>query len=129
MTAFEMHDASVLMQAPSRRIVIGRGARRTQPYTAFRVQSSEQLERFRAHVARRGIAARPNPSPVFSPDAFAVADPDGRLVVFGLPRADLPLASAAASASAAVLPGRLQHVVVATRQLTEMLKFYEEDLG
>src|SRR2546423_14229962 len=72
MTPFEMHDGSVLMYAPRRRIVIGRGACRTQPYTAFRVQSSEQLERFRAHLAHRGILALPNPSPVFGPDAFAV---------------------------------------------------------
>lgn len=129
MTSLDMSDGSVLMHAPHRRIVIGRGARGAQPYIAFRAHSSDQLERLRAHLARRDIAALPSPSLVFGEDAFAVLDPDGRQVVFGLPRADLPNASDAGSSGAARLPGRLQHVVVATRELPSMLMFYEQDLG
>ncbi len=56
-------------------------------------------------------------------------DPDGRLAVFGLPRADLPVPEQADDFPAAKLPGRLQHVVVASKALSAMLRFYEEDLG
>jgi catechol 2,3-dioxygenase-like lactoylglutathione lyase family enzyme len=48
--------------------------------------------------------------------------------VFGLPRADLPQ-DGADDLAAARLPGRLQHVVVASSSLAPMLRFYEDVLG
>ena len=70
----------------------------------------------------------PNPGAVFAPGAFAVCDPDGRLVVFGRPRGDLPQAEQGGG-GAAGLPGRLQHDVVASNGLGAMLRFYEDALG
>lgn len=129
MTAHDMPDATTLMQAPDRRVLIGKGARRAQPFTAFRLQTVQQVRDMRHHLLQRGLALLANPSPVFADDAFAVADPDGRLVVFGLPRDDLPPPNAGITGAAARLRGRLQHVVVATPALSDMLRFYEDDLG
>jgi len=127
MTPTELEDGSVLLQAPARRMLIGRGARGAQPFVAFRVQTADQLVAFRRHIARRNLEALASPSLLFAPGAFAVRDPDGRLAVFGLPRADLPEVRQVGFASQ--LPGRLQHVVVASNRLPPMLRFYEEDLG
>jgi catechol 2,3-dioxygenase len=127
MTPTELEDGSVLLQAPARRILIGRGPRGAQPFIAFRVQTADQLDAFKRHVARRKLEALASPSAVFAPGAFAVRDPDGRMAVFGLPRVDLPARTQAGLASQ--LPGRLQHVVVASNALPAMLRFYEEDLG
>ena len=131
MRVHDVCDGQVLMQAHGRRLVIGRGGRRTQPYTAFRVQSQAQLARLRAHVERVGIATLKCPSPVFDSDAFAVLDPDERQVVFGIPRSNLPDDRTAASRAdgAARLRGRLQHAVVATPRLPAVLDFYEKQLG
>ena len=123
MAVSAMPDGTTLLQASERRVLIGKGARRTQPFTAFRLQSAQQLEALRARLKGRGLPMLANPSPVFDERAFAVSDPDGRLAVFGLPRVDLPLAPMAK------LPGRLQHVVVATTALDDVLRFYEDDLG
>jgi catechol 2,3-dioxygenase len=128
MAPTELEDRSVLMQAPGRRIVIGRGLRAAQPFIAYRVQTADQLHAFRHHVLQRGLEPLASPSPVFAPGAFAVRDPDGRLAVFGLPRANLPV-PVQAGLRAGHLPGRLQHVVVASSALPAMLRFYEEDLG
>ena len=121
-------DGSHLLQAPARRIVIGPGAAGTQPYSAFRLGGTAQLAALRDRLTGCGIAVLPSPSPVFAEDAFAVRDPDGRLAVFGLGRPDLAQ-TPVASTAAAQLPGRLQHVVVASAHLPEMMRFYEDVLG
>jgi catechol 2,3-dioxygenase-like lactoylglutathione lyase family enzyme len=128
MTGVPLEDGSLLMQGPHRRIVIGKGRRGAQPFIAFSLKTSSQLEALRRHVAARGLEILISPSRVFDESAFAVRDPDGRLVVFGLPRGDI-YASQRGSGAAAKLPGRLQHVVVASSDLTPMLRFYEDALG
>jgi catechol 2,3-dioxygenase len=120
-------DGSIVLAGPERRLVIGPGAPGTQPYSAFRLADPLQLAALRRHLAGLGIALLPSPSPVFAADAFAVRDPDGRLAVFGLPRAGLP--TVPGDGGAAALPGRLQHVVVASTRLPEMMRFYEDALG
>ncbi len=123
-------DGSVLMRAPRRRIVLGLGQRRSQPYSAFRLRDDAQLQALREHVMGRGLEPLPSPTPLFAPSAFALQDPDGRQIVFGLPAGDLPPAPGAENGNAAArLPARLQHVVVASSALPPMLRFYEEDLG
>ena len=129
MAPTELADGSVLMQGSDRRILIGQGLRGAQPFMAFKVQTADQLAAFRRHVVHRGLEPLPSPSAVFTSGAFAVRDPDGRLAVFGLPRTDLPVPAQAGRLPASRLPGRLQHVVVASNALPAMLRFYEEDLG
>jgi catechol 2,3-dioxygenase-like lactoylglutathione lyase family enzyme len=125
----ELDDRSVLMQAPGRRILIGRGRPGAQPFMAFRLKTDDQLDAFRRHVISRRVESLASPTGVFARGAFAVRDPDGRLAVFGLPRADLPAPAQPEDVPAARLPGRLQHVVVASTALPAMLRFYEEALG
>ena len=129
MTPTELDDGTVLMQAPARRILIGRGSSGAQPFMAFKLQTDHQLDALRRHVVSRGLEPLASPSAIFASGAFAVCDPDGRLAVFGLPRTDLPVPELADDLPAAKLPARLQHVVVASSALPAMLRFYEEDLG
>ena len=129
MSPTRLEDGSVLLRGPSRSLVVGEGPRRGQPYMAYKLQTQRQLDALREHVVRRGMEALASPTPVFAGGAFAVRDPDGRLVVFGLPRSDLADALPPTDLPACKLPGRLQHVVVASRDLAPMLRFYEEDLG
>jgi len=125
--ATALADGSLLLEAPARRLVIGSGAPGTQPYSAFRLGSAMQLAALRDRLAGSGVALLASPSPIFAEGAFAVRDPDGRLAVFGLARDDLKPMPAEDGASA--LPGRLQHVVVASAHLPEMMRFYEDVLG
>jgi catechol 2,3-dioxygenase-like lactoylglutathione lyase family enzyme len=129
MAATELDDGTVLMQAPGRRLLIGPGVRGAQPFVAFKVQSDDQLDALRRRVVDRGLKPLPNPSAVFGKGAFAVRDPDGRLALFGRPQPHLSGTTPARHLGAANLPGRLQHVVVASKELPAMLRFYEHDLG
>ena len=128
MSPTKLDDDSLLLQAPGRRLVVGHGVRGTQPFIAFRVQTDNQLDALRRHAIARDLQVVASPSPVFTSSAFAVRDPDGRLIVFGLPHAELTARAPLADLRAAKLPGRLQHVVVASNNLAPMLRFYE-DLG
>jgi catechol 2,3-dioxygenase len=121
-------DGSIVLHGQERRLVIGVGAPGAQPYSAFRLGSPAQRAALRDHIAGRGIALLPSPSPIFDNDAFAVRDPDGRLAIFGLPRREFDEAPQG-SGPAGSLPGRLQHVVVASALLPEMMRFYEDALG
>jgi len=131
MTAFYRHGLGYevaetgartrLLSGPERRLLIGPGAPNTLALQAFALESEAQLERLREHLARQGTALEPSPSPLFDDRAFALADPDGGRVVFGLAQA--------APGAGAALPARLQHVVLQSTGLERMVDFYQGRLG
>lgn len=102
---------SWLVGGRGRRLVVGEGAAASVPYFALELQDAAHLAAYRLQLGETQAFS----SPLFADGAFAVRDPDGRRVVFGIPKAaDAPDG----------LPGRLQHFVCATTRLPEMLEFY-----
>ena len=104
-------DGSWLVAGRGRRLVVGKGDAACVPYFALQMQDAAHLGDYRKKLTRTETFA----SPLLADGAFALTDPDGRRVVFGLPR-EHPVADG--------LPGRLQHFVCATQRLPEMLEFY-----
>jgi catechol 2,3-dioxygenase-like lactoylglutathione lyase family enzyme len=127
MTATPLGDDTYRVEGRERRLVIGRGAARAHPYSAFALADSAQLERYRRFATARGATLLSSPTPLFAAGAFAVRDPDERLAVFGVPHGDTVRPTVAAAAAA--LPGRLQHVVVASSRFPAMMAFYRDVLG
>lgn len=119
----ELTDGEWLLAGAQRRLVVGRGPAKKLAYAAYAVEDSDRLEALRASLTARNVPIKQSPSHVFGAEAFAVEDPDHNLAVFGLPArvADTPLKDH--------LPGRLQHVVVATENLPAMSAFYQDVLG
>ena len=121
-----LDDGARLLRGKERRLIIGTGTAGEQPYSAFRFPNTDRLDAFKSYLTVQGMNLMPSPTPLFGTEAFAVADPDGRQVVFGLPNVALDSIDNGPKAPA---PGRLQHVVVATADLTPMVAFYETTLG
>ena len=125
MTPVRLDADLILLDGPQRRLLIGKGARNGQPFSALALESSEQLEALRASLQ---VELSPAPTPLFDKGAFAVTDPDGRQIVFGLPSRNFP-APSRSNLRAAQLNARLQHVVVATADLDRLTAFYNGKLG
>jgi catechol 2,3-dioxygenase len=118
-------DGEWLLSGPGRRLLVAAGPANGRACHAYRVESAGQLDEIRRFLREQAVAVEASPSPLFEDDAVAVRDPDGWLSVFGLPRDD----DRWADAPAATPPARLQHVVVASPNLPEMIDFYENRLG
>jgi len=100
-----------LVSGRGRRLVVGPGQAGAVPYFALQVEDAAHLAAFGRSLKDREAS----PTPLFGDDAFAVRDPDGRLIAFGLSEDE---------SSSGGLPGRLQHFVCATTRLPEMVRFY-----
>lgn len=119
-----LNDGRFLCAGPGRRILFGPGAAQQLGFAAFACETAAGLGTVRSRIADRGAELLRSPSPLFAEDAFAVADPDGNIVVFG--RRDDAEATAPRQGA---LPGRLQHVVVRTTDVDRMHEFYRDVLG
>lgn len=124
LAAQQTEGQSFLLSGPGRRIVIRPGEQFDQTGSAFRFKTAAALERYRTALTAGGLNLKPHGSPLLA-DGFAVADPDGRDIQFGITNPDIMLPVPADTTP----PGRLQHVVVATTDLGQMIRFYEQTLG
>jgi catechol 2,3-dioxygenase-like lactoylglutathione lyase family enzyme len=104
-------DGTWLVSGRERRIVLGQGSAGAVPYFALQMQDPAHLATYRRALKNTEDVE----SPLLAPGAFALSDPDGRRIVFGLSRDQTPDSG---------LPARLQHFVCATSRLAEMLDFY-----
>jgi catechol 2,3-dioxygenase len=124
-----LENGDLFLQGQDRRLIIGKGETHKRPYHAFRLQSRQQLDEVRSFLQAQGVNCLENPSPLFENDSLAVVDPDGWVSVFGLGRSDLPSRKASNNRPPLSMPGRLQHIVVATSNLEQMIAFYEKTLA
>jgi catechol 2,3-dioxygenase-like lactoylglutathione lyase family enzyme len=120
----EDEDGAFIIAGPGRKLLVRKADAFDQLGAAFRFSSAGALDRYRAAVAATGLNLKPLDTPFFR-DGFAVTDPDGRDTIFGLVDDDLALPEPVETTP----PGRLQHAVVATTALPEMIDFYENRLG
>ena len=138
--AEELSESQWRLAAKERQLLVSQGARAGLGFAAFAVDDAARLQALRADIEAKGAEIGPSPSPLLGEGAFAVEDPDGNTLVFGLPgeaRAGggdggLPSpkrSSGFAQAGADALPGRLQHFVVTSAAIKPMMAFYQEVLG
>lgn len=111
-----------VLRGRERRLVITRGDGHHLAYAAFGLGSPDELAALKAHVLASGHGVGASPSPLFGDEAFAVTDPDGTMVVFGVRGSN-------GVNSGDPLPGRLQHVVCATPDIAPIQAFYQSVLG
>jgi catechol 2,3-dioxygenase-like lactoylglutathione lyase family enzyme len=110
-----------LVLGHARRLLVGRGAPGAVPWIALAMRDAAHLANYAAALDRLGVPRTPSPTPLFLEGAFAVTDPDGRRVVFGLP--------VRAAGVQGKMHARLQHFVCASARVPEMLAFYRDRLG
>ncbi len=89
-------------------------------FGAYGFDSDASLTQFRRSLESAGIILDASPSPLFSDHAFSLMDPDDNRLVFG---------RSTGLSNGSAMPARLQHLVVATDEMSPMLDFYTGQLG
>lgn len=120
MTAQRLDGGDWICQGPLRRVLFTPGENRKLGFGAFGCRDAEGLAALRERAEREGVDLLPSPTPLFGPDAFAVRDPDGNTVVFGLGQQEEPRKG---------LRGPLQHLTLATKDPAAIERFYVGKLG
>jgi catechol 2,3-dioxygenase len=106
---------------PGRRLVVSAGEARTLAYGAFACRDHDGLDEIRHRAETEGLDPAPVSASLLAQDAFAVSDPDGNGVVFGLAKTNLT--------AEAGLKGPLQHLTLATQDVAAIEHFYAGKLG
>ena len=118
----KLGDDLWLCHAPQRRVLIAKGSAKTLAFGAYAVETADLLAALRDRLARSGLPLERLPTSLFADGGFAVKDPDGNRIAFGVPTAH-------SEPEMAVLPARLQHLVFGSDEVQRLADFYEQVLG
>ncbi len=113
-------DGSFLCEGPLRRMLVGEGPAKGLAFGAFACRDRAGVDEIRAHAVAEAVEILPSPTPLFGDEAFAVRDPDGNIIVFGLGKPD---------AGHKGIRGPLQHLTLATHDVEAIEAFYAGKLG
>ena len=111
-----------LASGPARQVIFSRGEAKELAHAGFAVRDQESLQGLRERAQQQGLAPRAEETPLFRHGAFAVTDPDGNLIFFGL-------AKSQEVRSLKGLRGPIQHLALATRDVQAIENFYAGKLG
>lgn len=114
-------DEEWICEGPARRMVVRRGVDKTLAYSGLACRDAEGVAELKARATAEGLEILASPGPFFKPGAFAVRDPDGHLVSFGLA---LPQKSTRKG-----LRGPTQHLTYASQNVEAFRDFYHGKLG
>lgn len=109
-----------ICHGPERCVMISPGEAKTLKSAGYAVYDPAWLDGLMERLAKAGVAHERTSTPVFA-DAVGFTDLSGNHMFFGVPRARAPATKG--------LPGRIQHVVVATRDAAGMVDFYTRVVG
>ena len=115
--------SGILGRGRGRRLIFTSGQLNTLAYAAFAVSNELQIRQLAARLEKSDWPIEPiTEDPFFLPGGLSVRDPDGNEIRFGLGIEDNEPHEEG-------LVGRLQHVVVASRQSHRLSSFYQDVLG
>jgi catechol 2,3-dioxygenase len=113
-------DGVHTLKAGSRATVISPGKSTTLLCFGYAMADARALEVLRARLLKNGVPMRDKTVSLYQAGAFAINDPQGREIAFGVPvDARTPDRE----------PARLQHTVFQTTDLENMVRFYVEKVG
>ena len=122
MRAEKLDDKSWICRGADRTLLIAKGRDKALGFAAFACRDAEALQGVRLYVEPNNGRIEKSPSPLFDESAFAVRDPEGNAIVFGLARTP-------AGARSRDIRGPLQHITFGSTDLVPMEQFYVSVLG
>ena len=89
LTPEDTDDGMTWMKGSQRNLLLQDGEAGEAAFIGLAVANTAHLERLRIHVEAENIPTHPLTSPMFRDGSFAITDPDGHRVLFGLPKNSL----------------------------------------
>ncbi|MDR3514179.1 MAG: VOC family protein [Azospirillaceae bacterium] len=117
----QVGEAEFVCEGPGRRLVALRGTDKTLAYAGLACRDDEALAELKARAVSEGLEILPSPSRFFQEGAFAVRDPDGRMIAFGLAKPETTPRKG--------LRGPTQHLTFASHDVAAFMDFYHGKLG
>lgn len=117
----EVAGEDFLCSGPGRKLLVSRGQSQKLGYAGFACRDADGLADIRDNAKKSGVEILQSPSPLFENGAFAVRDPDGNQMVFGMARHDNDEPNG--------LHAPLQHLTLATFDVAAIENFYANKLG
>ena len=108
-------------EGPGRRMIVVPGTDKQLAYAGFACRDQAGLTALRLRAQQEGLEILDSPSPYFQPDAFALCDPNGQTLCFGLAKL--------AQNHRAGLQGPVQHLTFAATNVESFVAFYQNRLG
>lgn len=121
MPSDQQSDGSWILRGPGRRLQFSTGPAKTLAHAGFATRDARGLDGLRQRAEQQALITRDFSTPLFQDGSFAMTDPDGNTVVFGLATQEEPIRSG--------LRGPLQHLTLATRDVAAIEDFYSGKLG
>ena len=115
----ERLDDGWICRGPGRRVLFGKGAAKTVEFMSFACRDREGFASLAARAESEGLPLENVATPLFK-DAFAVKDPCGNRIIFGLAEQDEPMTG---------IKGPLQHFNIRAQAVEEIEDFYVGKLG
>jgi catechol 2,3-dioxygenase-like lactoylglutathione lyase family enzyme len=109
-----------ICRGPERCLIIVPGQSKTLNSAGYSVLSSNDIDDLIERLSIAGIHNERTSTPIFT-DAVGFTDLSGNKMFFGVPQGKNAIVSG--------LPGRIQHLVVASRNAKEMVDFYTRIIG
>lgn len=130
MEVARISDREWRCEGPARRMVVVPGQDKKLAYAGLAVRDADGLKLIRDRAESEGVAIHASPSPYFREGAFAVKDPDGNLIVFGLSKPEFVKAMGWPRANHAMpIWGPVQHLTYRTQNMDGFYDFYHRKLG
>ncbi|WP_373354527.1 VOC family protein [Pseudoroseicyclus sp. CXY001] len=118
----EEKDGAWHLAGPDRRLRISEGPAKSLLQAGFAAESAAALDALRERAEAGGCGPEAADEPLFREGAFAVTDPDGNRVVFGLSHRE-------PAPEGHFIHGPLQHLTLATKDVEAIEGFYGGILG
>jgi catechol 2,3-dioxygenase-like lactoylglutathione lyase family enzyme len=109
-----------ICHGPDRCLMISPGPAKTLKSAGYAIHDPACLDGLSKRLGIAGVANERTSTPIFA-DAVGFTDPSGNRMFFGIRHGS--------RAAVNGLPGRIQHLVVATRNAAEMVEFYTRVVG
>jgi catechol 2,3-dioxygenase-like lactoylglutathione lyase family enzyme len=117
-----LREGHWLATGPARRISFSHGDSKKLGHAGFAVRDNDSLSGLRQRAAEMALSPKPVDDLLFHAGAFAVFDPDGNEIRFGL-------SALTAVGAPGDIRGPIQHLTLASRDVQAIEDFYAGKLG